>query len=72
MSEKLKEIIERAQSWPEAEQAELAEYAQEIESRHSGEYVVTEEELATLDAAAQGKVATKEQVAAAFRAFRRA
>ena len=72
MSEKLKEIIQRAQSWPESDQTELAEYAEEIENRHSGVYVATEEELAAIDAAAKSGVATEEEVEAAFRAFRRA
>jgi hypothetical protein len=33
---KLKEVLERAQAWPEADQAELAEYAEEIERRRAG------------------------------------
>lgn len=72
MSEKLKEIIQRAENWSDSDQTELAEYAEEIENRHLGSYDATPEELVVLDAAARGKVATEEQVKAAFRAFRRA
>jgi hypothetical protein len=72
MSNKLKDLIDRAEHWSEADQAELANYAEEIEGRHSGQYHATPEELAAIDKADRGGTATEAQVAAAFRAFRRA
>jgi hypothetical protein len=68
---KLKEVLERAQAWPEADQVELAECAQEIESRRAGKYHATQEELQALDEAERSGVASKEEVEAAFRTFRR-
>jgi predicted transcriptional regulator len=40
----LKEIIQRAESWPQEDQDELAEYAREIQARRTGVYIMTEEE----------------------------
>ena len=70
MSNKLKAVMERAGHWSEADQAELANYAEEIECRHSGQHA-TSEELAAIDEADRSGTATEEQVAAAFLAFRR-
>ena len=53
------------------DQAELAECAQEIESRRAGKYHATQEELQALDEAERSGVASKEEVEAAFRTFRR-
>ena len=71
MSNKLKAVMERAEHWSEADQAELANYAEEIERRHSDQYHATSEELAAIDEADRSGTATEEQVAAAFLAFRR-
>ncbi len=71
MMKKLKEVLERAQTWPEADQAELAEYAEEIESRRVGNYHATPEELQALDEAERSGLASEEEVEAAFRTFRR-
>jgi hypothetical protein len=35
MKTKLKEVFERIESWPEADQEELADYAEHIESRRA-------------------------------------
>ena len=72
MINKLKEVLERAQAWPEADQAELAEYAQQIESRHGADYQPTPEELGAIDEADRSGVASDEEVEVAFRAFRSA
>jgi hypothetical protein len=71
MSNKLKDLIERVGHWSETDQAELAEYVDEIERRHSGQYQATADELATIDVADRSGVASEDQVSAAFRAFRR-
>ncbi len=44
MTPKLKNLLERAETWPETDQEELADLAAEIESRRSGVYVLTGEE----------------------------
>jgi hypothetical protein len=51
---------------------ELAECVEEIESRHAGRNRATLEGLAAIDDADHSGVASEEQVAAAFHAFRRA
>ncbi|SDR41206.1 hypothetical protein SAMN05444161_3652 [Rhizobiales bacterium GAS191] len=71
---KLKEMLTRAESWPEADQAELVELAQEIEARHAGEYEANVEELAGIDsgllAAAEGRFAAEDDAEATFSKYR--
>ena len=70
---KLKDVLERVDSWPEEAQRELAEIALEIEAEfRGGVYHATADELQAIDEADQSGVATQQQVEAAFRAFRRA
>jgi predicted transcriptional regulator len=71
----LSEILERAKSWPERDQAELLEFALEIEARQQGEeYQATPEELEAIDRgledARAGRFATEEEVAAVFAKYR--
>jgi hypothetical protein len=73
---KLKELLERAEAWPEAAQQELVSLGDEIEKElQAGDYDATTEELQAIDEAleqlARGEVATEEEVEAAFRTFRR-
>jgi predicted transcriptional regulator len=75
MTEKLKELLERAQNWPKADQEELAYVAKEIEGRQSdGMYHATLEELKAIDEALaamdRGEFATDAEVEAAFASFR--
>ncbi len=74
MISRLKEVLERAETWPESDQEEFFELARDIEARRSGVYRATREELAAIDEAlgqvARGEVASKEQVEAAFAKFR--
>ena len=70
MSNKLKNLMERVGHWSEADQAELANYAEKIERRYSDQYHATAEELTAIDEADRSRTATEEQVAKAFRAFR--
>jgi len=73
MIARLKDVLERAQTWPEEAQAELAEIALEIEAAmHSGVYRATPDELQAIDEAERSGVASETAVAAAFAAFRRA
>jgi hypothetical protein len=74
MTKQLKEVLERAETWPEEDQAELAEYARDIEARRTGVYHTSAEELAAIDEAlgqvARGEIASKEEIDAAFATFR--
>jgi len=77
MTTDLKDLMERAQSWPEAARDELVAVANQIESElQGGEYVATREELQALDAAIAsleaGESASEAEIKAAFAKFRRA
>jgi hypothetical protein len=77
MTTDLKDLMERAQSWPEAARDELVAVANQIESElQGGEYVATCEELQALDAAIAsleaGESASEAEIKAAFAKFRRA
>jgi hypothetical protein len=76
MTKELKELLERAQTWPEDAQQELVQLGSTIEGElEAGDYEPTPEELAAIDEAleqiARGEVATDEEVEAAFQTFRR-
>jgi hypothetical protein len=77
MSKKLKELIQRAEHWPEPAQEELAQLGEEIEKElRGGEYEATREELRAIDEAIaeieRGDVATEAEVRAVFAKFRTA
>jgi hypothetical protein len=73
MMSKLKDVLERVESWPEEAQKELAEIAIEIEAGfRGGVYHATPEELQAIDEGDRSGLATEQQVEAAFRTFRRA
>jgi len=44
MNKILKEVIEHAETWPQEDQQELAEYAREIEARRTGIYTMSDDE----------------------------
>ncbi len=72
----LKEVIERAPTWPDDAQAELAAIALEIDaSVRGGVYQATQAELEGIDrglrAARQGRFATDAEVEAVFAKHRR-
>ena len=48
MTQKFKELVEQARSWPEEDQDELADYAREIQARRTGVYRISDEEWASL------------------------
>lgn len=74
MNTKLREILEQANSWPQHDQEELAEFAREIEARRTGVYTASDEEIEALDEAlgqvARGQIASKDEIASAFAKFR--
>ncbi len=67
----LKDVIEQAEAWPEEDQAELAEYARDIEARRRGVYHATPAELEAIDEADRSGIASDQEIEAAFRTFRR-
>jgi hypothetical protein len=67
----LKDVIQRAETWPEQAQQELAEIASEIEAELTEErYHATAQELEGIDrgtkAARDGRFATDDEVEATF------
>jgi ParB-like chromosome segregation protein Spo0J len=75
MNADLKNMLARAENWPEEDQEELAQVALEIEARRHGVYHATPEELKAIDealaAVARGEIASDEEVAAVFAKYRR-
>jgi hypothetical protein len=72
----LRNLLERAQTWPEEAQNELVAIASEIENELlGGEYLATQEELRSIDTALasidRGEVATDAEVEETFAKFRR-
>jgi hypothetical protein len=70
MISSLEKALKRVERWPESAQVELADILAEIETGLNGEYYATPEELEAIDEADASGVATKEEVEAAFRAWR--
>jgi hypothetical protein len=74
MTPMTKKLLEQVETWSQEDQEELAEYAREIAARRTGVYQATPEELQAIDEAlgqvARGELASKEEVEAAFAAFR--
>jgi hypothetical protein len=64
MNQHTKDILSRVESWPEEDQAELAEIAREIEARRTGLYVLSDDEKAAIEAALQSGIASDEEVEA--------
>ena len=75
MNAKLKDILQRVETWPQPAQEELMQVALEIDLRLSTTYEATADELAAIDRglrdAAAGRFATEEQVEAVFAKYRR-
>jgi predicted transcriptional regulator len=44
----LKDMLDQAETWPQQDQEELAEYAREIQARRTGVYVMSDEERAAV------------------------
>jgi len=63
MNETTKDILERVATWPQEDQEELAEIAQEIEGRRSGIYVLNDDEKVAIEAARRGDFASSHEVA---------
>jgi predicted transcriptional regulator len=48
MNATLKDVLTRAEAWPQEDQDELAEFAREIQARRTGVYVMNDEERAAV------------------------
>jgi hypothetical protein len=66
MTDDVKEILSRVDSWPEEDQAELADVARLIEARRSGVYRLSDEERVAvrkgMEAARRGESAADEEI----------
>jgi len=60
----VKDILRKAENWPEEDQQELAELAREIEARRTGVYALSDEERAAIAKARSDGFASDEEVAA--------
>ena len=64
MNQEVKDILRQVTSWPEEDQAELAELAREIEARRTGVYVLSDDERAAIADARKGGFASDQDVVA--------
>jgi predicted transcriptional regulator len=75
MNARLKDILERVQSWPEAAQENAVDLLLALEREYAEPYQATDEELAAIDRGlrdvAEGRFATDAEVEAVFAKHRR-
>jgi hypothetical protein len=64
MNQRAKDILQKASSWPEEDQEELAAVAREIEARRTGIYVLSDDEQAAIAEARQGGFASDQDIVA--------
>ena len=74
-AKKLKDVLQRVETWPETAQVEVAELALEIDAQlDAGRYIATPAELSGIDrglkAAREGRLAKDEQVEELFNKHR--
>jgi hypothetical protein len=66
MSNRLKEVMKRAESWPEPEQEELADLLLAIEAERANPVVLSDDDVAALERGAEdirlGRIASDESV----------
>jgi hypothetical protein len=76
MTDKLRELIVKVETWPQEAQEELVRSAFDIEMRYVGRYELSEEDRAalaqSLDDVRNGRFATDDQVTEVFARFRHA
>jgi predicted transcriptional regulator len=75
MNAKLKDIIERADTWPEEAQEEAVQFLLALEQEYAEPYELSNEDRRAIDRGLedmrQGRFATDEQVKAVFNRHRR-
>jgi len=69
MNATVKNILERAASWPEEDQEELAALAREIEARRTGVYRLSDDEKAAIDSARRSALVSDDGVAAFWKRY---
>lgn len=74
MAGRLKDILEKAESWPDEDQEELIDLAREIEARRSGVYHLNGGERKAVEQGMAdtraGRFASDEEIAAIFKKAR--
>ncbi|HEX4111734.1 MAG TPA: hypothetical protein VH020_04305 [Stellaceae bacterium] len=64
-------VLQKLRSWSEEDQAEIAEFAREVEARRAGVYVMSEEERIAVregwNQAEQGEFVPEDEMAAFWR-----
>jgi hypothetical protein len=74
MSNRLKEVVKRVETWPEAEQEQVADLLLAIEAEHSTPVVLSDDDIAALEQSAEdvrlGRFASEESVQAIFDRYR--
>jgi len=65
----LKDVIEHAETWPEEDQAELIEFAHEIETRRSGVYILSADENVAIAKARSSEVVPDSEMEVFWRRF---
>ena len=58
----LKEVLDHVETWSQEDQAELAEYARDIEARRTGVYTLNDEERSAIEEAERSPLASDEEV----------
>jgi hypothetical protein len=75
MKKKLKEIVERAETWPEEAQEEAIATLQAIEAEFAEPYQLTEDDRKAIDRGLEdlrlGRIASDEEVSRLFAQYRR-
>ncbi len=70
----MKDVLEKAQTWPDEDHEELIDLAREIESRRSGVYRLSDEERKAIEQgladARAGRFASDEEIGAIFKKAR--
>jgi hypothetical protein len=69
MNQTTKNILDRVETWPEEDQAELLEMARAIEARRTGVYALSDDEQDAIEAARRSNIAPDEKVQAFWKRF---
>jgi hypothetical protein len=67
--EQISEVLEKVRSWPEQDQAELAEAAREIEARRTGIFVMTDDERAAVARGRESRLLTEAEASAFWKSL---
>jgi len=65
----LRDVIEQAETWPDEDQAELADYARLIAARRTGVYVMSADERVAVEEARRGGFVPEAEMEVFWRRF---